>query len=120
VHFLLNNGFYSQLVIGDLSYDKLHAKFARFIEKLSGLCLGAYLISWIFDSLLYPKLLEKVPYVIYRLEYYIIIVPLSFVLSLAASYLLNLIQTMIEKFISIVTNYIKGRVASRALEKRMN
>lgn len=79
------------------NFDKLPNGLAKFIQKVSGLCLGGYLVSWIFDNELYPKLLTKVPSVTHRLEYYFVIVPVVFVLSLVASYVLSKIQFLIEK-----------------------
>lgn len=83
----------------NLNYDGFPKFLSRFIQKVSGLCLGAYLVSWIFDSIFYPMLLKKVPHMIYRLEHYFIIVPVVFVLSLMLSYFLSKIQLLI-KFIS--------------------
>lgn len=84
------------------NFDKMPSGLAKFFQKISGLCLGGYLVSWIFDKALYPTLLEKVPDVHERLEYYVVIVPMVFVLSLLASYLLSKIQLIIEKFFSFI------------------
>jgi hypothetical protein len=54
--------------------------------KLSGLCLGIYLTSWIFDNLYYPVLTASVPAVRDRLEAYFWIVPLVFTYSAVLSY----------------------------------
>ena len=88
-------------------FDKLPNGLAKFIQKISGLCLGGYLVSWIFDKELYPILLEKVPEVTDRLEYYIIIVPMVVILSLFASYLLSKIQLIIEKIFSFIYGLIQ-------------
>lgn len=84
------------------NFDKMPSGLAKFFQKISGLCLAGYLVSWIFDKALYPTLLEKVPDVHERLEYYVVIVPMVFVLSLLASYLLSKIQLIIEKFFSFI------------------
>ena len=80
---------------------------AKSIQKISGLCLGGYLVSWVFDNKFYPILLEKVPEVTERLVYFIIIVPMIVVLSLLASYLLSKIQLVIEKIFSFIVQLIR-------------
>ena len=94
-------------LILNTKFEKMPNGLAKFIQKNSGLCLGGYLVSWIFDNELYPRLLEKVPEVTDRLEHYIIIVPIVFVLSLFASYLLSKIQFIIEKFFSFIYKLIQ-------------
>lgn len=84
----------------NINYDKLSNGLAKFIKKVSELCLGGYLISWIFDDNFYTILLEKVPQFTGRLAYYIIIVPIVFTLSLLASYILSKMQFLIEKLFS--------------------
>ena len=91
----------------NINYDRLPGRSAKFIQKISSLTLGGYLVSWIFDSELYPVLAEKVPSVTKRLEYYIIIVPIVFILSLLASYLLSKIQFLIEKGSSFIWKSVR-------------
>ena len=86
----------------NINYDKLNNKVAWIIQKTSSLCLGGYLVSWIFDVIVYPRLSTKVPLVTDRLEYYFIVVPIIFVLSLLASYFISIIQVLIEKFFSLI------------------
>lgn len=90
----------------NINYEKLPDRLVRIIQKISGLSLGGYLVSWVFDKALYPILAAKVPDVTHRLEYYIIIVPLVFVLSLAASYLLSKLQVLLE----IICVKLKGLI----------
>lgn len=97
--------------IMNFDYERFPRWLARFIQKLSGLSLGAYLLSWIFDKALYPLLLERVPEVIYRLEFYVVMVPIIFVLSLSASYLISIIQLVIEKSFSFFCSLRKKRKA---------
>lgn len=85
------------VLIININYEKLSPKLSSFIQKVSALCLGGYLVSWIFDSMFYPILSEKVPLVTSRFEYYFIIVPVIFVLSLITSFILSKIQCLIEK-----------------------
>ena len=80
----------------NLSYEKLPEKLSLFLKKVSGLCLGAYLVSWIFDTAFYPTLLKKVPMMTDRLEYYFVMIPLVFVCSLLLSYILSKLQLLLE------------------------
>ena len=86
------------------NYEKIPPKLSRFIQKVSALCLGGYLVSWVFDSMFYPKLTEKVPLVTSRLEYYFVIVPAVFVLSVITSNVLSMIQLVIEKLFKLISN----------------
>ena len=63
--------------------------------KISELSLGIYLVSSIFDTVLYAKLNAYVPVVTKRLEYFFLIVPSVFFLSFVTSYFLHIIQNMI-------------------------
>ncbi len=80
----------------NIDYAHFPERLSRFIQKVSALCLGGYLVSWIFDSVFYPILIKNVPSVPHRLEYYIVIVPLVFTLSLALSYLVSKLQWLLE------------------------
>ena len=88
--------------IMNLNYEKIPQKLARFFAKISGVCLGGYLVSWIFDQAFYPILIEKVPFVPDRLESFVIMVPAVYVCSLLLSYILSLVQLVIEKIYSII------------------
>lgn len=63
----------------------------NFLQRISNLCYGAYLVSAIFDQLFYPFLIELVPNMLHRLYYYPIIVPMIFVCSLLLSYILSIL-----------------------------
>ena len=63
----------------------------RVLMVVSDLCLGGYLVSYIFDNLYYPVLAEIEPRMTHRLEWYVVIVPAVFLSSLALSGVLNLV-----------------------------
>lgn len=92
------------------NYDKVPAWITKFIRKISGLCFGAYLVSWVFDDYFYPTLLEKVPDMINRLEYYFVMVPLVFLLSLFVSYLMSKLQLVLEMLCAKSVNLIKKKI----------
>ncbi len=68
------------------------------LSKASGLCLGAYLVSWVFDQLFYPMLISRIPLVRDRLEYYCIVVPIVFICSMCVSYLIELSYSYLKQF----------------------
>lgn len=70
-------------------------KFSHILMFLSKLCLGAYLLSWIFDKTFYPSLLERVPVMYDRIYYYFLYVPLVFVCALAMSFVLERIYGLL-------------------------
>lgn len=78
------------------NYERFPAFLAKTFKFLSSLCLGAYLVSWVFDSIFYKELIAAVPLVPDRMPYFFIIVPLVFVCSLATSYVINLIKALLE------------------------
>lgn len=62
-----------------------------FISKISRLVYGAYLISWVFEVIVYEYLNHFVLISNKRLEYFVIVVPLIMILSLVGSYLVNVV-----------------------------
>ena len=94
-------------LIININYDKFPKLLARFAQKISGLCLGGFLVSWIFDHKFYPMLSEKVPSMTNRLTYFIIIVPVVCIFSLLTSYLLRKIQCLIEKLFALIHNLVR-------------
>lgn len=75
--------------------------------KISDLALSMYLVSYIFDSLVYPKLTTLVPVMQSRLPYYFVTVPIVFVCSLVLSVIINLIAKYILQFFSALPSIIK-------------
>lgn len=67
----------------------------KILMILSDWCLGAYLVSYIFDNLMYAELNARVPVMTNRLAWYPLIVPAVFVCSLALSGALNCVYNCI-------------------------
>lgn len=65
------------------------------ISKVSELSFGVYLLSSISDKLIYPVLNKNVIDMPKRLEWYIIVVPISFMIAMLFSYILNIIYGLI-------------------------
>ena len=63
--------------------------------KVSDLALGIYLMSFIYDELIYEALRENVPVMVDRLPFYFITVPSSFILAAFTSFLMNKLEQLI-------------------------
>lgn len=77
-------------------------QFAKSIlSKISILSFGIYMMSNVSDGYLYPKLIDAIPEVEYRVAYYFVIVPISFItamiMSQIALWLLKLIHKITDK-----------------------
>ena len=69
---------------------------AFILKTLSDACLGAYLISCIFDNIYYKKLANMIPIVKDRFIYAPILIILVFISSLLSSILINLFYNLIK------------------------
>ena len=70
--------------------------FARkILRHLSEWTLGAYLLSYIFDAILYPRLSSTVSEFSYMFEYFFVCVPVVFVCSMLGAWMLNFIYKFI-------------------------
>ncbi len=94
----------------NLKYDKCPYAVKWCFAKLSDLCLGIYLTSWIFDKLFYPALNARVPSVDERLWYYFLIVPAVFACSAVVSYLILKAYQL--------CSYLTGRAVNAVKNKR--
>lgn len=87
------------------------------LKYISSLTLGAYLLSWIFDKIYYPVLIEKIPSIVLRLKYMGIMVLvvsvssllLSAVVTFLSSQILKLIRMLISLFPAKKTGLQKNR-----------
>ena len=84
----------------NLDYSKFPAWLSKFLSKISELCFGAYLLSWIFDTHFYKILNTSVTQMPLRLNYFPVIVPLVFVCSLALSLVINYIHKLLAFLLS--------------------
>lgn len=76
--------------------------------KISELSLGIYLVSSVFDTIIYSKLNAYVPSVPGRLEYYVLVVPIVFLLSFITSYILHVIQSTLTRYVQKRYRYISN------------
>lgn len=92
------------LLILHINLENIPNILKSIIMKISELSLGVYLVSSIFDTLIYPKLNARIMDMPKRMEWYIVVVPLVFICSLMLSGILDYISKFmfgcIEKIIS--------------------
>ena len=82
-------------------------KIKRLLPKISNLCLGAYLLSFIFDQIFYKILNTNIPKVTDKLIYFPLIVITIIICSLILSYLINILYNIIYKLILFLHKNIK-------------
>lgn len=82
-----------------LKYNKISAKAGKLLAHLSDWCLGAYLVSWIFDRVFYKILNDHQPIMQKRLVYFILIVPVIYICSLGLSAVINLIYKLCRRIV---------------------
>ena len=97
-------------IFSNLNYSKLPAKLCKFLGKISGLCLGGYLVSWVFDNYFYQFLNAKVPNMPERLNYYLLIVPFVYICSITLSYLINIIYKYSELLVVKIYHKVRKTV----------
>lgn len=79
--------------------------------KVSDLALGIYLCSYIFDEQIYETLRNAVPVMVDRIPYYLITVPLCFVLSALLSALLNWLAGLLVKLYEKIKEIVKEQMS---------
>ncbi len=80
----------------NINYEKTPKFVTKLFKNISGLCFGAYLVSWIFDSYFYEIFNERIPEFTNRLEYSWLIVAVVFISSLVLSFVVSRIQYLLE------------------------
>lgn len=79
--------------------------------KVSDLALGIYLMSYVFDEMLYEALRRNVPVMVDRLPHYFITVPLSFIFAAITSFLMNKLAKLIIILYEKIKEYVKDQRA---------
>ncbi len=77
--------------------------------KLSDLALGIYLLSYVFDVIVYEKLNASVPVMLDRLPYYFITVPTVFICAAIGSAILNFLAKYIQILFTELIKFIKAQ-----------
>ena len=79
------------------------------LKLLSDACLGAYLISCIYDKVIYDKLKLYVPVVKQRYIYAPITVLLCFICSIVTSIMINVLYNYLTDIITKIKNNVKNK-----------
>lgn len=103
------------VMLSRIKSDGWKPKTKTILMQISDLALGAYLMSFISDELIYERLRSAVPVFIERLPYFFITVPLSFILAMAMSFILNLLEKLIVKAYEKIKAFV---IAQRAREDK--
>lgn len=77
------------LLILHINLEKLNGILRKVILKISDLSFGTYLVSCIVDNVLYPQFNAIIKEVPLKLEWYFVVVPISFIISLLLSQIVN-------------------------------
>ena len=80
-----------------IKYNKLPAVCKSVFSKISDLSLGAYLTSWIFDSIVYERLNRSVHTIQQKLIWFPVVVTLVLIGSLMCSYVINFSYSLVVK-----------------------
>lgn len=90
-----------------LDYSQLRPGFCRFLGKISQLVFGAYLVSWVFDTIGYGILTSRVPTVPERFAYYPVMVVAIFAASLLTSWMISIIQKKLQLLLTKIVKFTK-------------
>ena len=88
----------------NLNYDKFPPRLARFLQKLSELSFGAYLVSGIFDKIVYAFLNDHTATARERMLYFPLTVAIVFISSLLTSWVLNKLYTLLSAIWKSIKN----------------
>lgn len=88
------------LISADYSYCSLGTR--RRMGRIASLTFGAYLLSWIPDHFIYPRLIERVPQMHHRFDWYVPCVLLSIVCSLLLAQMIQWIQRILYSLVRAV------------------
>lgn len=97
------------VLLSRIKTDNMNEKVKFVLWKVSDLALGIYLISYIFDMLVYPVLNTKINPMTDRLPFYFVAVPIVFVCSMLASAIMNIAAKYIQILFKKLVEFIKAQ-----------
>ena len=103
--------------ISNIKTDKYPKPLKLSLKYISDISLGAYLLSYVADSYVYSKLIIDVPQPLERIYYFIPIVLIIALLSLAGSAIINLIWSLISKSTGFIFKKIKNTCYKKEVEE---
>lgn len=97
------------VLLSRIKTDNMNEKVKFVLWKVSDLALGIYLISYIFDMLVYPVLNTKINPMTDRLPFYFVAVPIVFVCSMLASAIMNIVAKYMQILFKKLVEFIKAQ-----------
>lgn len=95
------------VLLSRIKTENMNEKVKFVLWKVSDLALGIYLISYIFDMLVYPVLNAKINPMTDRLPFYFVAVPIVFVCSMLASAIMNIVAKYIQILFKKLVEFVK-------------
>lgn len=89
-------------LLSQLRYNWMGTPVRKVLALLSDLCLGAYLVSWIFDQQVYGSLADLVPQPEERLRYFLPVVLTVYFRSLCLSAVILFAYRFLAKLVSLL------------------
>ena len=96
------------VMLSRINTEKIKETTANALKFLADLALGAYLMSYVSDELIYEQLRLRVPVMTDRLPYYFICVPLSFIFAMMMSFILNTLESSISSAIEKTKGLVRA------------
>ena len=84
-------------LLATMDFTFLPARVTPLFRKISDLSLSAFLVSWIFDDLIYPAVIRLQPSIAYRLLWYPLTTTLVFTGSICLAWLLDGLYSLISR-----------------------
>lgn len=97
------------VLLSRIKTDNFSKKSKFVLWKISDLALGIYLISYIFDMLVYPVLNAKINPMTDRLPFYFVTVPIVFLCSMLASAVMNFAAKYVQIIFKKIVEFIKAQ-----------
>lgn len=97
------------VMLSRIKTENMNEKVKFVLWKVSDLALGIYLISYIFDMLVYPVLNAKINPMSDRLPFYFVAVPIVFVCSMLASAIMNVVAKYIHLLFKKLVEFVKAQ-----------
>ena len=87
------------MIIKNISTENWKPGVKSATKYISDLTLSAYLVSWIFDQMFYPILMEKIPKMVLRLEYICIMIIAVTICSLLLSCIVTFLSGVLTRLV---------------------
>ena len=100
------------MILKNIDTTNWNLKIKKIIKYISSLCLGGYLISWIFDTIFYGELIRRIPIILERFIYMPVMVLMIGVSSLALSVLVTFLGNQITRIVNLFLLRMVDRITN--------